>query len=178
MKYCPKCEVNKPLSGFSKSHCRKGGLQSHCKACRLIYQAEYRKTQAGKEAGKRYRRSDGGKESDRKYRQTDACKEAQRRYDKSPKGKESGRSYRQSHKEEISEAARRYNSANPEKKKARVAVNNAIRDGRLERSIFCEECGLPANTHGHHEDYVNRPLDVNWLCIKCHVELHRKLQLV
>ena len=66
----------------------------------------------------------------------------------------------------------------PEKVKACNAVNHAIRDGRLERSIFCEECGLPAKTQGHHEDYTNKPLDVDWLCTKCHTKLHERLILV
>jgi ERCC4-type nuclease len=55
---------------------------------------------------------------------------------------------------------------NPEKKKARSAVSNAFRDGRLERK-GCEICGTTAQAH--HEDY-SRALDVRWFCFKHHRE--------
>jgi hypothetical protein len=34
-------------------------------------------------------------------------------------------------------------------------------------------CGEP-KVHAHHEDY-SRPLDVTWLCQKCHVQRHVEL---
>jgi len=54
----------------------------------------------------------------------------------------------------------------PEKYKARTAVKNAIRDGRLVR-LPCK-CGNP-KSQAHHHDY-SKPLDVEWLCFKCHRE--------
>lgn len=56
----------------------------------------------------------------------------------------------------------------PEKKKARTAVGNAIRDGRLIKKP-CEVCG-DTNAEAHHQDYT-QPLDVQWLCFKHHREL-------
>lgn len=53
----------------------------------------------------------------------------------------------------------------PEKYKARNAVNNALRDGRLTKQP-CKVCGNP-NTEAHHKDY-NKPLDVEWLCFQHH----------
>ena len=32
-------------------------------------------------------------------------------------------------------------------------------------------CGA-ANAQGHHEDYA-KPLDVTWLCARCHSAVHR-----
>lgn len=58
---------------------------------------------------------------------------------------------------------------NPEKYKARNAVNNAIRDKRLFRSP-CRVCGN-LKSQAHHHDY-SKPLDVDWLCFKCHRTLH------
>ncbi len=58
----------------------------------------------------------------------------------------------------------------PEKAKARKAVGNAIRDNRLTKQP-CRVCGSPA--HAHHPDY-SKPLDVEWLCVKHHHELHNK----
>ena len=53
----------------------------------------------------------------------------------------------------------------PEKYRARTAVRNAVRDGKLLR-LPCVECGEP-KSEGHHEDY-SKPLDVVWLCNKHH----------
>ncbi len=55
---------------------------------------------------------------------------------------------------------------NPEKYRARTAVNNAVRDGRLVREP-CKVCGTTERVQGHHSDY-HRPLDVEWLCFYCH----------
>ena len=60
----------------------------------------------------------------------------------------------------------------PERRVAGNAVSSAIQRGKLIKSVFCEECGLPAETEGHHPDY-SKPLEIEWLCRKCHVEKHK-----
>ena len=65
----------------------------------------------------------------------------------------------------------------PEKLKAKRALKYAIAAGKIRRSVFCENCGLPAKTEGHHPDY-NKPLEVEWLCRLCHIKLHKNLVLV
>lgn len=50
-------------------------------------------------------------------------------------------------------------------------VNHARRSGIL-RCQPCERCGDPEG-HGHHDDYA-RPLDINWLCRRCHKAWHRE----
>jgi len=57
----------------------------------------------------------------------------------------------------------------PERIKARNAVSNAVRDGKLLK-MNCAFCGS-SNTIAHHHDYA-RPLDVTWLCTPCHVRFH------
>jgi len=59
----------------------------------------------------------------------------------------------------------------PQKNRARRAVANAIRAGRMKRQS-CEICGLAAQAH--HEDY-SKPLDVRWLCSLHHCDRHREL---
>jgi ribosomal protein S27AE len=59
----------------------------------------------------------------------------------------------------------------PEKAKARWAVANALREGRLKREP-CQECG-EIKSEAHHEDYT-KPLEVDWLCKKCHTIRHKK----
>ena len=53
------------------------------------------------------------------------------------------------------------------------AVRNAILSGRLIREP-CSRCGAD-KTQAHHEDY-SKPLDVVWLCLKCHKQRHRELR--
>ncbi len=55
---------------------------------------------------------------------------------------------------------------------ARSTTNNAIASGILFRKP-CEVCGINMNVEAHHDDYT-QPLNVKWLCIKHHKELHRK----
>lgn len=59
--------------------------------------------------------------------------------------------------------------------KARKAVWNAIKGGRLHR-LSCEVCG-EEQAHAHHDDY-NNPLDVRWLCRSCHLDHHRCIGVI
>lgn len=68
------------------------------------------------------------------------------------------------------EQAQQWREKNPDAYRAQTAVNNAIRDGKLTRGL-CSLCGASKNVHGHHKNY-SRPLDVTWLCAKCHHRLH------
>jgi len=68
------------------------------------------------------------------------------------------------------EARKKY----PEKVKARNAVSNAIRDGRLEKKP-CIVCGETKAQAHHHKGYdKDNQLDVQWLCRPCHGKEHRK----
>jgi hypothetical protein len=64
-----------------------------------------------------------------------------------------------------------YKQKNPLVTKARSAVSNALRDGKLTRPDSCSHCHKPCKPHGHHEDYT-QPLAVVWLCASCHTSLH------
>lgn len=60
---------------------------------------------------------------------------------------------------------------NPEKIKAKAALNNALKSGRLTRPYKCERCESSSNIQGHHYDY-SLPLEVIWLCCSCHTKEH------
>jgi hypothetical protein len=66
---------------------------------------------------------------------------------------------------------RRYEAKYPEKSAASRAVQEALRSGLLVRPSSCSRCALSCKPHGHHDDYA-RPLDVTWLCRKCHRQRH------
>lgn len=58
--------------------------------------------------------------------------------------------------------------ARPEEYRARTAVSNALRDGRLERGpCECASEDCSGRVEAHHDDY-SRPLDVRWLCVRHH----------
>lgn len=59
----------------------------------------------------------------------------------------------------------------PAKVAARLAVRVAIKSGKMTRNP-CEKCGKP-KAQAHHEDY-SKPLEVKWLCPRCHGLEHRK----
>ncbi len=58
-----------------------------------------------------------------------------------------------------------------EREKAHHAVYIEIRAGRLIKPERCSECGESEKVDAHHEDY-SKPLEVSWLCRKCHSRLH------
>lgn len=68
------------------------------------------------------------------------------------------------------EKQRERRAADPQKYKARLAVSNALRDGKIQRKP-CFFCGSEERLEAHHHDYA-LPLDVYWLCKTCHGKLH------
>lgn len=65
-------------------------------------------------------------------------------------------------------SAKRWAANHPDRRKANVLVNNAVRDGRI-LPMACWACGSQAEAH--HPDY-SRPLDVVWLCKHHHRAAH------
>jgi hypothetical protein len=63
------------------------------------------------------------------------------------------------------------------KESARVALNIAVRDGKIIKPDTCSECGCFGRITAHHNNY-DLPLSVEWLCYECHGKRHRKEQLV
>lgn len=62
----------------------------------------------------------------------------------------------------------------PEKKHASTLVSRAVRSGKIQKPSSCSACGkTDCRIEGHHHDY-NKPLDVAWLCKKCHYAEHHK----
>ena len=151
MKTCPECKIEKELSGFYKHPLTKDGCFVKCKVCVNESKKRYRKTKAGKEAEKRgqkkYGQTKKGKETHRKgnvkYRQTQGGKEMRRK------------------------SQQKYNQTYREKRRAHAAVAYALSTGVLTRPDHCEMCFKECEPEGHHDDYA-KPLEVKWLCTKCH----------
>jgi DNA-binding NtrC family response regulator len=57
---------------------------------------------------------------------------------------------------------------------SRRAVHNAVRRGDVVQAERCEDCGSDFSDyrrHAHHDDY-SAPLEVTWLCSRCHAGRH------
>ena len=64
----------------------------------------------------------------------------------------------------------------PVKLRARNAVRDAVRRGKIEKPNRCNRCHKSFLRHqlmGHHHDY-SRPIDVEWLCSSCHSLEHMR----
>lgn len=59
------------------------------------------------------------------------------------------------------------------KSMARKFISLYLKNGKIERSKTCQLCLNECKTEAHHTDY-GRPIDVMWLCDKCHGLVHRE----
>jgi hypothetical protein len=63
---------------------------------------------------------------------------------------------------------------NADKRYANNAVQYALRRGSLKRPGACTDCQrTDVRLHAHHDDY-SKPLQVAWVCPKCHGARHRR----
>ena len=147
-KRCAKCKKVKSVDEFGKH--KRDGYQSYCKKCNSKYSTEWNKS-CNRQA---YNKA---------IAQTPKCVESRRLYYLRPDVKQ-----RKAESERL-----RYNT-NPEyraKAKIRAATRRARDSGAILRHP-CEKCG-DKQSQMHHEDYF-KPLEIIWLCRKCHIKHHAK----
>jgi hypothetical protein len=147
MKTCRECGIKKPLSEYYAHSEMADGYLNKCKICVKIRVSKHREINL-----------DRIKEYDRKRGMNPERVKARKEYQKTDAGKIAKKRALNSYK--IKHSERHY---------ARNAINNALRDGRIEK-MPCLICG-DEKVEGHHPDY-SRPLDVVWLCNKHHRETH------
>lgn len=148
-KKCFKCGEILDLSEFYKHKQMADGHLNKCKKCSRKDSSEHREANI-----------DYYLEYDRMRSSYHERKAQREKYKATEKGKERQR-----------EGAKIWVERNREKREAHIAVGNALRDGKLSREK-CMECG-EENAQAHHSDY-SKPLNVDWLCIQCHCDLHKK----
>lgn len=146
-KRCFKCLKSLPLDAFYKHSAMSDGRLNKCKECtksdarqNRLDKAEYYRQYDRMRASQPHRVA-----ARKEYMQTEAGKLAHAR------------------------ALKKQKAVRQKEAKARYAVSNAVRDGKLERTP-CMVCGAE-KVEGHHPDY-DRPLDVVWLCNKHHRAAH------
>jgi hypothetical protein len=81
--------------------------------------------------------------------------------------------YRKKNPEKSRAYVKKYTEKNPEKAAARIAIRKALLNGSIIRPSNCSRCDVECVPDGHHDDY-SKPLEVIWLCRRCHIEHHRK----
>ena len=153
MKVCRECKKNKPLIEFYKHKQMADGHLNKCIEC-----VKSRVTKHRNENIERFR------EYDKSRSLLPHRVKARQEYQKTENGKIA-----------IKKARISYIQRYPMKRAAHVIVGNAIRDGKLIAEKLCSVCKSSINIEAHHDDYT-KPLDVRWLCKKCHIFWHKNNQ--
>ena len=152
MKTCKKCGESKSPEEFYKHPDCLDGRQEKCKEC----------AKAASRANRR-EKADYYREYERARWMDPDRRASVREYLKSSRARDPERHNGYSY---------RWRARNPDKRRAHIAVGNAIRDGKMNREP-CEACGETSRVQAHHDDY-SKPLDVRWLCVACHAAHHSK----
>ena len=149
MKTCLLCSSEKETSEFGKDSSTSDGISRYCMSCNRL-------------KGRRYRESNKAsvRTKNKKYRESHKD-EAKVLFD----------NWSKHNKDKIYASSLRSRAKYPERDKARRALRRAVASGKVAKLFYCEECCSDKNIEGHHEDY-SKPLEVKWLCRKCHRSLH------
>ena len=68
-------------------------------------------------------------------------------------------------------------TASVERRRAANLLNAAVRAGHMRRPTRCPVCGVGSRARrieAHHRDHA-QPLDVEWVCSRCHGRLRERL---
>jgi hypothetical protein len=149
-KVCFKCGEQKDLSAFYRHPEMADGHLNKCKECN---KADVRNN--------RSKNIEYYKEYDRNRANLDNRVLARNEYAKTKNGVLATRRARNG-----------WGQRNPIKKYAHALVRSMVVNGLINKPTCCCACGNIANLHGHHDDYA-KPLDVRWLCPKCHRDWHK-----
>jgi hypothetical protein len=162
---CTICKQEKPLEEFGKSKKGKYGHDAQCKKCR--YQRTGRAHfLANKE--KCYANAAKWHKENREH----INKKNKERYDADPsKVLERQRLYPYIARE----STKRYREKHREKVNAQCQLRDHVKRGNIIKPTTCSICNSDQWIEAHHADYT-KPLEVVWLCKKCHVAIHKGLQ--
>lgn len=152
MKTCVRCQQEKSFEAFPIAKRMRDGRGSWCKECRLAYM----RTDRGRAMRKKYGNSEKGRRYMLDYSRTEKCKKRQWEYRHSPQG---------------IEMRRRRDTRKRPHAKARYAVGDAVKAGKLPRvsTLPCLRCSNQAHEYHHWKGYEpENYLNVVPLCRPCH----------
>jgi hypothetical protein len=164
-KECTVCKQEKPLEEFAKSKTGKFGHDAQCKKCR------YQKT------GKRYylenkEKCHANASKWAKENRISINERVRKDYNVNP-GKYLGRN--KGNRENIQEQNRKYREKHREKINAQNVLRDHVKRGNIIKPSSCSICNSTHWIEAHHADYT-KPLEVVWVCKKCHVAIHKRLE--
>ncbi len=146
IKRCSHCRETKPYDDYYKDKNYRTGLSPQCKSC------HDKGVKLWREANPEKRKA-----IDKAAKNRTSVKQK----------REWSRRYVTEHRGECAARLRKYRSDNPERARANEAIKRAVKSGRINRPVTCQKCGVSGKIEGHHPDY-SKPLEVKWLCTKCH----------
>jgi hypothetical protein len=149
-KTCFKCKTEKPLGAFYAHPMMADGHLGKCKECTKVDAQRQRMLNVSDPEWVRQER--------------ERCRLKAIRY-RAAGGKPSA--------EALRKGQEKHRLKNPDKCRTRCRTYRAMLKGTITKKTECECCGATGRLHKHHVDY-NKPLDIRWLCTKCHGVLHRK----
>ena len=150
MKKCKECNTEKELTDFYKHSKMADGHLNKCIECVKSRISKHRNENLEKI-----------KQYDKKRAMLPHRVKARKEYIQTDKGKEA-------RKRSIIKYKKKY----PMAYAAHVIFGNAIRDGKIKKENNCSICGSDLIVEAHHDDYT-KPLNVRWLCNKCHRDWHK-----
>ena len=147
MKTCKKCELEKSEEEFNKWYKKSGasGYRTNCKSCDHLINKEFRENNKDKLRINRRKRTGA----------------QPKRYCTDP--------IKRKRNEDMYRSQRKF----PEKRAARQFLSSYIRSGKIVKPDTCDKCLKTGRVEGHHDDYT-KPLEVKWLCKRCHTDIHWK----
>lgn len=170
MKTCIKCNQSKPIDLFATSLNRKKErvYLNSCKECMREYKKSHYNANKQAYLDKAKKQREKNPEEYKKYlneyylQNKEDLKAKAKEYVKTEQGKEVRRKCNRNY---FSKDINRF------KHNARKKVLRALQKGTLIKPSECEVCGLELPLQAHHHDY-SKPLDVRWVCIQCHENIH------
>lgn len=169
-KICKKCGQSKALDEFYKSKL------SRCKACVKADHKAYRATEAGKAsvAASRKRWDKNNPDHKKRWAKENASKVRKAGREWARRNPEASKRWQVENPEKAAKAKANWRKGNPKKYRAHIAINNAVKLGKVQKPSTCQSCkkDIPSRRlQAHHDDY-SKPLDVRWLCAPCHNQWH------
>ena len=169
---CCVCKVIKDLNDFPKDKQSSLGYSYRCKECNRKRHKEYSKRMPEEvRERKRKARNEYGKEN-----RLHLNKKMREDYQNNPeKYRARNKKFRKENKEKFNEYMRNYRENNMEKILAQAKVKYHVDNENIVRPDNCSICkSSDYRIEAHHFEY-SKPLDVLWVCQKCHLALHQRI---
>jgi hypothetical protein len=172
---CSVCKIEKDLKEFYKSKKEKLGREYRCKSCSSKKMKKYieKDRAAWNKRTKDWRdkkKSENPNFYKNKYIKFKKSYSEYQKIKLEKKLKEDPEYYRKvyfKNKEKYAEYGKKNLEKNRKKHNARAKIYRHIKAGKIIKPQICSKCDNQGKIEAHHHDY-EKPLEVTWLCTKCH----------